>query len=599
MKAVIQNFRGIAEAHIDISPIALITGHNYAGKTSIARAIAAAATGKPIPYDKVTKKDCGVILRHGTKSGTVILSTEEGNTSVAWPKADVSSEGRPPASSAIAAGLTDLLSMPHKEALGYVISLLKADVTEKELIDSLVNAGVEEKTAKTVWLTIDAQGWDAALSRAKDTGSKLKGSWETHTREKFGSKKAAEWFPQAWDDSLQNATPDGLAEDVKVARKNLEVAIAKNAVNAAEIGNLKALAASIPTLEQQKKDAEEVVGNIQKELSDIDEKLGNAPNPDAKHSYTCPHCEGKVNVTAVSGSKYTLTKAVVVPESQLKEARLAQAALSGEQQNASQRLADARARASGIVADINAAKRAQDKMAKLGDVALDPAAEDTTAADREALAKAEMRAEALRIFMEVRKVSKQITDNQIIIDMLDETGLRRTMLDQRITAFQNHYLDPLCQTFGMSEMNINADLEVSFGSTPFSMFSGSEKFRAKTVIQLAIAQLEKASLVIIDDADILDQAGRGKLLKTVLQAGIPAVICMTLAKPDMAPNLAQAGVGATYWVEGNTCKPVQILKPVAPGTVTVIAPAPETELPPVPSSGFMQKVREARDGAVA
>jgi DNA repair exonuclease SbcCD ATPase subunit len=86
-----QNFRGIPEARIDISPIALITGHNYAGKTSIARAIAAAVTGRPIPYDKVAKKDCGVILRHGAKAGAVILSTEKGNTSVTWPKAEVSS----------------------------------------------------------------------------------------------------------------------------------------------------------------------------------------------------------------------------------------------------------------------------------------------------------------------------------------------------------------------------------------------------------------------------------------------------------------------------------------------------------------------------
>ena len=41
----------------------------------------------------------------------------------------------------------------------------------------------------------------------------------------------------------------------------------------------------------------------------------------------------------------------------------------------------------------------------------------------------------------------------------------------------------------------------------------------------------------------------------VLQAGLPTIICMTLNKPDMAPNLAQAGVGISYWVADGGCTP--------------------------------------------
>src|SRR5450432_2183058 len=102
MKAVVQNFRGISEAQIAISPIALITGKNGAGKTSIARAVAAAVTGKAVPYDKVTKKDCAVMLRTGTRMGSVTIVTDEGSTTVEWPKAEAQSDGKPPFASPIA-----------------------------------------------------------------------------------------------------------------------------------------------------------------------------------------------------------------------------------------------------------------------------------------------------------------------------------------------------------------------------------------------------------------------------------------------------------------------------------------------------------------
>jgi hypothetical protein len=299
-----------------------------------------------------------------------------------------------------------------------------------------------------------------------------------------------------------------------------------------------------------------------------------------------------VNISAVSGSQYLLTKAVPVDAVTLKEARLAHAALSGQQQNASKRLNDARAKLSAIALDIVAALQAGEKLAKIGDVA--PDIGDTLAADRAALAKAEMRASSFKAFTDARKAGGQITDNQTIIGMLDETGLRRTKLGQCLTAFRDSRLIHLCQSFGMPEMELSADLEVTLGTTSFPMLSASEQFRVRTVLQLAVAQLEHADLVIIDNADILDQAGRGKLLQTVLKAGIPAIICMTLAKPEMAPNLAAAKAGATYWVEGNTCKPVQIVKPVAAVTAGA-KPETANDKP----KGFMQRVRDQRDGAVA
>ena len=159
MQAIVKNFRGISEAQIDIAPIALITGKNGAGKTSIALAIAAAATGKAIPFAKLTKKECDIMLRTGTKAAMVALGTSEGSRQIEWPKAEAHSDGLPPVASEIATGLTDLFSMKEKDALAYLIDLLKANVTREDFTTAFVNQGLPETVAEKVWQTIDAQGW--------------------------------------------------------------------------------------------------------------------------------------------------------------------------------------------------------------------------------------------------------------------------------------------------------------------------------------------------------------------------------------------------------------------------------------------------------
>jgi hypothetical protein len=150
----------------------------------------------------------------------------------------------------------------------------------------------------------------------------------------------------------------------------------------------------------------------------------------------------------------------------------------------------------------------------------------------------------------------QIAGNQKIIDALDETGVRKKKLAQCLEAFTSSYIEPLCVDFGIPAVAIDADINVKMGDTTYPMLSASEQFRVRTVLQLAIAMLEKSALVIIDGADILDKGGRGKLLTMLVNSKMPALICMTLNNPTQAPDLAKAGVGATYWIEGGICKPI-------------------------------------------
>lgn len=39
-----------------------------------------------------------------------------------------------------------------------------------------------------------------------------------------------------------------------------------------------------------------------------------------------------------------------------------------------------------------------------------------------------------------------------------------------------------------------------------------------------------------------------------------SVVCMTVNKRDLVPDLAAAGVGLSYWIEGGSVVPIHLIK---------------------------------------
>jgi hypothetical protein len=555
MQAIVKNFRGIQEAHISISSIALICGLNGAGKTSIARAVAAAATGKPIPYAKVTKKDCGILLRHGTKAGMAAIGTnEQGCMQIEWPKAEAHSVGTPPFASEIAAGITDLFTMAPKDALAYLINLLKAAPTLEDITAAFEKEGFQEtaKVAEAVWKSIEEKGWDGAHARAKEKGSELKGGWQQITGTAYGKKKADEWYPDNWEDNILKEDHDATLQDLK---SQLETAIGKSAVNKAEHDRLQQLVDRLPALEEAANEALSNQNKARTALDEASENLRATPNPSAIKDYSCPHCEGLVHITAVSGTEYLLAKAEKIDEKKLKAARTAYAGLCGEQQRLSGEFSAAAQSADLAQRGHEEALRAKNTLEGFGDNIADDNQGEVTAL-RSRIAAVEQRKGMASKFREATKAAVQIATNQIIIDALDETGIRKQKLATSLDAFAVSYMHPLCKDLGVSEVMIDADLNVIMGEVSYPMLSASEQFRVRTILQLAIAMLENSSLVIIDGADILDKPSRKNLLQMLMNCKMHAIICMTMNKPDGAPDLQKAGIGITYWVENGTCQPI-------------------------------------------
>lgn len=555
MQAIVKNFRGIIDASIQIEPIALLCGNNGAGKTSVARAIAAAATGKPIPFAKITKKDCAVLLRHGTHSGSVTLGDDVNSTTVEWPKADVHSVGAPPYAGEIAAGLVDLLSMKEDDALSYLITLLKADPGMEDLKQEFSAAGIPEKIAESVWKVIDAQGWDAAHKRAVETGQQRKGVWQHITGVGYGSKKALEWLPQDWEDSLFERKIEDIDQLLETQKKSLEQAIGKAAISGVERERMQTLVDGQETRVSQLFTATTKFAQLTKEKDRIAKEIGDTPNPNATTDYACPHCEKPVNITPTSPGHFALTKVEKIDPKKAKELAMKRAALSGEQVNIDAQISENNNLISEIrKQDILAITAAAD-LKKMGEASAEDSASEQRFL-RESILILENQKKMITQYTQAKNANSEIILNQKIVDQLDEKGIRKKKLSNCLDAFMSSYIESLCGDFGIPMISLDADLNVDMGSTSYPLLSASEQFRAKTVLQVAIAMLEKSSLVIIDGADILDRDGRDGLFSMIMGSGLHAVICMTLNSPKTAPDLSTSGVGTTYWVERGKVKQI-------------------------------------------
>lgn len=554
LQAIVKNFRGVSESLIDIAPIALLCGENGAGKTSVARAIAAAATGKAVPYSNVTKKDCAVLLRHGTHAGSVSLGGEGGTASVSWPDAEMRTIGTPPQASIIAAGLTDLFSMKPDQALLYLIKALNAEPTEDDIMSALQQLELDEKVIATIVDVIKKQGWDAAHKRAVERGQNLKGAWAHIAGTSYGDKKVNEWYPEGWEDSLLQQSPESLQAAIEEAQAALEAAIGTGAVNQAETARLRALIDKLPEFADAIPLHEETLKKAKEALEETQKELQNTPNPNNKgEEMPCPHCEKPVIVTPTTVGNYALAKAEKLKAKDTKEQARKHAGLCGE--------------LSKRQGEMHAAQRALDDVkrqheeAQAAEKKLQETPAGIAAATDAVINEARLKLNTLQAqramlckYQEARATGAHIAINQKIVDLLDETGLRKNKLSQCIDAFASHYIEPICADFAMPLVSIDADLNVDLGTTAYPMLSRGEQARVRCVLQLAIAQLEKAGIIIIDDADTLVGQWRSGLMKAIYNVGIPAVVCIAMKKGDAVPDLRKMGAGATYWCENGVCK---------------------------------------------
>lgn len=583
MNVTINNFRGLASASLNINKICLLAGPNEAGKTSASQAFAAALTGDPVPIAGVKKTQVGMLVRSGTANGSVELMTEAGTSNIQWPSAKVRSVGQPPQASPFAVGLQSIVTMDEKERVKTLTEYLKATPTKEDLEAQLKNIKLSPLHITQLWDLIQANGWDNAAAQIKEKGAILKGRWQQATGEGYGSKKAESWIPEGYDNDLMGQSEETLQAIVTDTRDALEAAISSDAVDGSRRADLEAVAGLLPVrkidaiaaaadkidpaFQHQLGECEGFIASINNNKEKLVKQLAETPSPDQAKGMCCPNCKTELEVKAgslhaitgqlsaeeiasrkelIDGLKSKIEKITGDIQKHMEAAAKIRKVISDAQTALTVKISEC----NRLVAESEAAAKELEKPAA-------PASTVSVDDCRTTLAQAEIRLKAYRAKSKADLLHVAIGENAELLAKIAPEGIRGDVLIKALKRF-NDILAPICKAASWKPVTLESDFMPTYGGTIYLLLSESAKFRVRTILQMGLAILDKSQALIIDAADILDKGGRNGLFKAVKQVGLPCLISMTMDSKELVPDLAKAGIGASYWINGEAAtEPIQ------------------------------------------
>lgn len=553
MKINVENFMGCEKADVEVAKVTYICGLNHQGKTSFINAVSAALTGTPVILG-LRKTDLGMLVRTGTAAAKVKIENEDSAVAITYPKAEMQTTGsNPPSVSKIAAGVDSIVDFSAKERSEYIRNITGCAPTKDDLKAFLKERYIEnEKIADKVWEKIDQDGFDASLERAKDTGRALKQQWSIVTGETYGSQKAETWQPAGWTSDLIDTSEESQQANITGLQAELEDLISRQAIDSDLLERLKKETSEekVKELTAKREECLKALTNARAETQDLYQKLDRLPNFNADEKQICPHCGG--NLCIVQGriveynglSDDAKEKIQKQREDLQKEYRIAKENEEKHEKAYNEIFSECH--------------DAEEKLKKLNDLQ-SKSGNNVTERDidikREELRKANEGLTAFKAAKEAKRLSDNIKENQVIIDALDMSGIRKNSMIRGLEKF-NSALETVCTVAGWGKVSVDNDLTILMNDRPYVLLSESEKMRCNITLQLAITGYNNDSTVIIDGAELLDKNGKNGLLKFLSsQNKFNAIVGLMLPSADKAPKSIEHGI-KSYWVENGIFREV-------------------------------------------
>lgn len=554
MKVEVNNFMGCEKAEVSANNIALICGLNHQGKSSFLNALISAVGHNPTPFG-LKKSECGLLVKSGKASASVKVYDERSfeSVSINWPKCEMTTEGKnPPTTSEISCGLSDLVTMKDKERSEFIRSLMNCEPTKEDLKNFLSSRDCNnEKLLEAVWKYIEQDGFEASYKRATDSGRAFKNQWSDVTGETYGTNKAETWQPTDWNSELIGISQESLEAQLSGARAELEDMIARQAVDASKIEEYQELA-SETFLQVARDEADNTCANIatlKKEISNLKYKLDNLKKTDKNDIQICPHC-GKNLV--VYGGKIDIAEEVS-PEQieKIKQIRtdLLQSILVNEGE-----LEKLQTQYNNFIDEIKRRKEAFSKLEELKRRSGGNVSQADIDQKRNQIKQIEANIEAFKAYNEARRLANKIKENQIVIDALDMSGIRKSAMEKGLSQF-NSYLKQTCEIAGWGIVAVEKDLAITYNDRPYLLLSESEKMRVKITLQYSITKLNGSNIIIIDGAELLDKNGKNGLFKLLISSDLFCFVGMMYSDPAKVPDLKKYNV-SNYWVENGIIKEI-------------------------------------------
>lgn len=543
LKFTAEHFRGIRHAEIIAAPLALICGPNEQGKSSIIDGVRACLDGNVKPYG-LTKEEIEEKLLHNDTVGAFVdIAGDDRGMTIKWPSGEVSTEGKSFRSTQHATGSLRFAEMPDRDRMTTLTQYLKTEPDKTELTEAIAHLKLDKEVVDALWLDIQKQGMDGAYQKHMQEGTKLKGAWEQITKARYGSKVGKVWRPDGWTDDHEAIVDAELQQELEAAEKALEGAIGKVAINADERARLEALTKNIPKLKEMLTTRAADFDRAQANLVKAEQTIQKIPVLPKDKWPACPHCQKSIQVMA--GDVLRIPPAAISDderkdiENQLENAQRVfdeAKTLRDEAQN----------KRDVVAVDLAAAERAKASVESSDPQAITPAALEEL---RDEVTRCKsIQAVKVRI-RDALKAHMAVIAKADIVNVLAPEGLRKTKLAARLAAF-NEDLAKLCEIAGWDAVTMTPDAKLELAARPYILCAASGRYRCDATLQVAFAKIDGSEILLMDDAEKLDGDGRNGLFALLQHTGRFALVGMMLIRAKEAPDLAKAGIGHTFWIQG-------------------------------------------------
>jgi len=160
------------------------------------------------------------------------------------------------------------------------------------------------------------------------------------------------------------------------------------------------------------------------------------------------------------------------------------------------------------------------------------------------------RRDLFKAWEEARQLYRGWAINEQAVEILAPEGLRKTVLIQKLGGV-NLELAQVCTAFKQQPVEIRDDLTVWMNGHPYAMLSESEQWRCDLALQIVLSRIEKAPLILVDRADVLNREWKSKIFAGLLAMKIRALVAIAANDPTGIPELAPHG-GTSLWVGDGT-----------------------------------------------
>lgn len=531
-QVVISNVLGLARADIVCAaPVVIVAGNNEAGKSTLSDAISMAILGAPRRVK--LKKELGQLLHDDAAKGRVTLMAGD----------EVMGDFKLPGGAHICE-----LDARHKAFVEFVLDpALFARQTEQDrratlfkltnckaspdaTAAMLIKRGISEDLANEVKPMLRG-GFPAAAKEAAENATKAKGAWRAVTGENWGSDKANGWEPEA--PAFEVDAAELAAATKKLAELNQDLQDGNQA-----LGATKAALAEAGTLQQQIDQLTETAAleqrratklatdetNLAEWQAKLTEAEAAASGELAAPAHECPHCQGLLEIKNGKVQAYPEQAKAVDPEAKKRVAEYrgyrdsAQRAADNSKRDLRESQ-DASAKAAALKEKLAAAP--SQAMVDNADAALTELRQqrDAVAAKVTALSDAQQAAEQrTEIITKATAYHQEVTEWLQVAEALGPNGIPAEILASAITPV-NDALAVLARMAKWKPVVIGNDMEITVGGRLYGLMSESAKWRADTLIALAIAQISELRFVVLDRFDVLDIPGRLQLLGMLCELG--------------------------------------------------------------------------------